>query len=98
MTIKRNELDILNKAIQITEVKAFKEFERDEKTDEYNKKNNICFKKEDYKLKYEYELGIRRLESSIDICIAEINGLNDQLNLLRWLYQERYHRCKKSLS
>ena len=52
------------------------------------KKNSICFEKEDYKLKYEHELGIQRLESSIDICIAEINGLNDQLNLLRWLYQE----------
>lgn len=88
MTIKRNELDILNKAIQITEVKAFKEFARDEKVEEYNKKNSICFKKEDYKLKYEHGLEIQRLESSIDICIAEINGLNDQLNLLRWLYQE----------
>lgn len=88
MTIKRTELDILNMAIQIAEVKVHREFERDKDVDEYNNKNDVCFKKEDYKREYEHKLEMQRLDARIERWNEEINGLKDQLDLLRWLYKE----------
>ena len=86
--IKRDELDILNMAIQIAEIKVHREFERDKIIDEYNNKNCKCFKKGDYKREYEYNLEMQRLDAKIDRLNEEVNGFNDQLNLLRWLYKE----------
>ena len=88
MTIKKTELDILNMAISISEVKVHREFERDKEVEIYNSKNNVCFKKEDYKRQYEYNLEMQRIDARIDRFNEEINGFNEQLNLLRWLYKE----------
>lgn len=88
MTIKRTELEILDFAITISGIKAKAECKRDEVINEYNSNNNVCFKKEDYKREYEYKLKMQTLDARIDRFNEEINGLNAQLNLLRWLYKE----------
>ena len=94
MPIKRDELDILEMAIKIANVKAYRECQRDKLIEDLNSKINVCFKKEDYKRKYEHELSIARQEGTIDRYNEEINGLNEQLNLLRWLYNDNCVDCE----
>lgn len=102
MTVKRTELEILNKAIDITEVKTQKllELGRIEKSSPCMcevkkpafKKNDIIGVEKYYQEKIRAEESNIRAEMGQEKRIAEllidIEGCSNQLNLLRWLYQE----------
>lgn len=96
MSIKRDELDILEMAIKIANVKAYRECQRDKLIEDLNSKIKVCFKKEISKQELEHKLSIVRQEGTIDRYNEEIHGLNEQLNLLRWLYNDRVVDCEVS--
>ena len=102
MTVKRTELEILNKAIEIAETKTMRinELGRIEKDNP-----SMCaveersFKKNDIKGVEKYyqekmraeEANIRaeaRKEKRIAELLTDIEGFNTQLDLLRWLYKD----------
>ena len=102
MTVKRNELEILNKAIDITEIKMQRVMELGRVEKETPCMCDIkrpVFKKGDTKGVEEYyqekikdAVANVRVEMGREKRIAEllidIEGCSNQLNLLRWLYEE----------
>lgn len=102
MTVKRTELEILNKAIEITETKTMRinELGRIKKNspsmcaveERSFKKNDIKGVEKYYQEKMRAEEANIRAEAGKEKRIAEllidIEGFNNQLDLLRWLYKD----------
>ena len=102
MTVKRTELEILNKAIELTEAKIMRINElgsiaKDSPTmcavkERSFKRNDIKEIEKYYQEKMrEEEANIRaetRKEKRIAELLIDIEGFNNQLDLLRWLYKD----------